>query len=123
MGVHRRPTICNVEALKAASFALKSIQIVCADYKAAEAFIDDQTFVYFDPPYRPLKNRDSFIAYTEKEFDDECQRELAEFMKSLTQKGAYILLSNSDPKNTDPDDDFFDDLYSNFIVERISAEK
>ena len=44
-------------------------------------------------------------------------------MKKLSDKGAYIILSNSDPKNTDPDDDFFDELYSDFIIERIAADR
>ena len=32
-----------------------------------------------------------------------------------------MLLSNSDPKNTDSGDDFFDALYRHFRIERISA--
>lgn len=123
MGVNRHPTICDVDSLKIASQMLKKVQIVCGDYQQCEDFVDEHTFVYFDPPYRPLKNKDSFVAYTEKEFDDNCQYELAEFMKKLSNKGAYIILSNSDPKNTDPNDNFFDELYSDFIIERIEADR
>jgi DNA adenine methylase len=33
------------------------------------------------------------------------------------------LLSNSDPKNTVPDDNFFDELYSGYKIERVSANR
>ena len=34
-----------------------------------------------------------------------------------------MLASNSDPKNTNPDDDFFDDLYKGLHVERVLAKR
>ena len=34
-----------------------------------------------------------------------------------------ILGSNSDPKNTNETDNFFDDLYSRFKIERVSASR
>ena len=33
------------------------------------------------------------------------------------------MLSNSDPKNTNPEDDFFDELYSGFNIHRVSASR
>ena len=33
------------------------------------------------------------------------------------------MLSNSDPKNTDPNDDFFDTIYSNFNITRVNAKR
>ena len=32
-----------------------------------------------------------------------------------------MLLSNSDPKNTNSDDDFFDNLYNDYVISRIDA--
>ena len=43
--------------------------------------------------------------------------------RKLDETGARILLSNSDPKSTDPGDDFFDDLYEGFTVERILSRR
>ena len=34
-----------------------------------------------------------------------------------------ILLSNSDPKNSNPDDDFFDKLYAGFNIMRVPAKR
>lgn len=123
MGSYKKPLICNAENLRAVSSALQNVNIICGDYKDSETFIDDNTFVYFDPPYRPLNKTSSFTSYTENMFDDIAQRELAEFVQKLDKKGAKIALSNSDPKNTDIDDNFFDDLYRNQNIKRIEATR
>lgn len=122
-GNQANPLICNSDNIRAVSEALTGVQIVCGDYKQSRGFIDCHTLVYFDPPYRPLKGRDSFISYTETEFDDSCQRELAGFIEEMSALGASIILSNSDPKNVDPDDDFFDDLYADYDMQRIDAKR
>lgn len=102
------------------SKALNAVNCVIKDdYHASQDFIDEDTFVYFDPPYRPL-SKTSFISYTENDFDDSCQMELADFVKSLDAK---IILSNSDPKNTNPNDNFFDDLYAGFNIRRVDARR
>lgn len=122
-GDQANPLICSEENIRAVSTALAQVQIVCGDYSASKAFIDKNTLVYLDPPYRPLKGRDSFISYTETEFDDSCQRALAGFIEEMDARGAYIILSNSDPKNVDPEDDFFEDLYADYDVQRINAKR
>ena len=84
-----------------------------------QEFIDEKTFVYFDPPYRPLSETSHFVSYTKGAFDDDDQKRLASFVQEVNDVGAKFILSNSDPKNTVPDDDFFDDLYSDFKIDRI----
>jgi DNA adenine methylase len=122
-GDYANPLICNETNLRAVSEALENVQIVCADYSASINHIDQNTLVYLDPPYRPLKGRDSFTSYTEQDFDDSCQKALAGFIEEIDAKGAYIILSNSDPKNVDPDDDFFDDLFADYDIQRINAKR
>ena len=39
------------------------------------------------------------------------------------QKGAKIVVSNSDPKNTNTDDDFFDNIYSAHTIKRVEATR
>lgn len=122
-GVYKNPLICDRENLLAASKYLQKVTIVCGDYRESADFIDGNTFVYFDPPYRPLTATASFTAYTEGLFNDDNQRELAEYVETLTQKGAKVAVSNSDPKNSDSEDDFFDVLYEANTVSRISASR
>lgn len=123
IGAYKNPTICDADNLRKVSETLAGVTIRHADYQESAAFIDSHTFAYFDPPYRPLPSAQSFTSYTETCFDDKCQKALGLFIKKLTNSGAYVLASNSDPKNADPDDNFFDDLYAGMSVNRISAAR
>lgn len=123
MGAYKNPLICNEHNLKAVSKKLQNVKIVCGDYKESNEFIDDKTFVYFDPPYRPLTPTANFTSYTEELFNDTNQLELARFVQELNNKGAKIVASNSDPKNTNEDDSFFDDAYAKQNIKRVSATR
>ena len=123
MGAYKNPKICDKENLKNVSMALKNVKIIYADYRESESFIDEKTFVYIDPPYRPLNTSSSFTSYTENDFSDKEQIELAEYINDLNKKGAKIVLSNSDPKNNDIDDNFFDELYKNYNINRVKATR
>ncbi|MBQ9746948.1 MAG: DNA adenine methylase, partial [Clostridia bacterium] len=79
--------------------------------------------VYFDPPYRQLNVTSGFTSYTEEQFNDRNQEELAETFKELSKKGAKLMLSNSDPHNTNEEDNFFDILYSDFNISRVEASR
>ena len=102
---------------------LKNVEMKVGDYKECKSFIDDKTFVYIDPPYRPLTQTAAFTSYSENRFTDKEQIELGYFITEISNKGALVLASNSDPKNADETDNFFDDLYSHFEIERVSASR
>ena len=104
---YKNPKILDKENLINVNRKIQNVQIVYGDYKESESFIDSNTFVYFDPPYRPIKPTSNFTSYSKDSFIDDDQIELANFFKKMDQKSAYLLLSNSDPKNYDPDDSFF----------------
>ena len=123
MGDYKNPKICDEENLINISKKLKNVDIIYGDYKKSYDFIDKNTFVYFDPPYRPLNQTSSFTSYTEYTFEDKEQIELSEYFKLLNKKGAKLLLSNSDPKNENIEDNFFDDLYKEFDINRIEASR
>lgn len=123
MGAYKNPLICNEKNLKAVSDKLQFVSIVCGDYKKSEDFIDEHTFVYFDPPYRPLNQTSGFTSYTEDDFSDEDQKDLAKFVDEMDKKGARIVVSNSDPKNVNEDDDFFDCIYSSHTISRVNASR
>lgn len=106
MGAYKNPLICDAQNLRAISMKLQNVKIVWGDYKKSAEFIDGNTFVYFDPPYRPLTETAGFTSYTESRFCDNEQIELAKFVDKMNRKGAKIVISNSDPKNSDESDDF-----------------
>ena len=123
MGDYKNPKICDEENLINVSNKLRNVEIIYGDYRKSYDFIDENTFVYFDPPYRPLNQTSSFTSYTEYIFGDKEQIELSEYFRILNKKGAKLLLSNSDPKNVDINDEFFDNLYKEFDIKRIEASR
>lgn len=123
IGSYKKPTICDEENLRAVSEKLQNVTIIHGDYRKSAEFIDDCTFVYFDPPYRPITDTASFTAYTENAFLDGEQIALAQFVDSMHKKGAKIVVSNSDPKNENAYDNFFDDIYSDYNIKRIEATR
>ena len=123
MGSYKNPMICDEENLRAVSEKLQNVTIVCGDYRESADFIDDSTFVYFDPPYRPITDTASFTAYTENLFNDEKQIELSKFVDDMHKKGAKVVISNSDPKNSNIEDDFFDNIYSAHKIKRVEATR
>lgn len=102
---------------------LKDVKILNCGYDKTIDFAQDKSFFYFDPPYRPLSDSASFTSYAKSSFNDEDQIKLAEFCKLIDAKGARFALSNSDPKNHDLEDNFFDELFQDFRISRISAHR
>lgn len=123
MGSYKNPLICDELNLRAVSEKLHKVTIVCGDYRKSADFIDNKTFVYFDPPYRPITNTASFTAYTENLFNDDEQMELAKFVDTMHRKGAKVVISNSDPKNSNTEDNFFDNIYSAHKIKRVEATR
>ena len=41
----------------------------------------------------------------------------------MDKKGAHLILSNSDPKNENPDDNFFDEMYDGYKIDRVLASR
>lgn len=123
MGAYKNPMICDDENLRNINKVLKNVTIVCGDYSLSKRFIDNNTFVYIDPPYRPISDTSAFTSYNSDTFDDNEQIRLARFIDEINLSGAKIVLSNSDPKNVDPNDTFFDELYKAYKIRRVSATR
>ncbi|RLF97656.1 DNA adenine methylase [Thermococci archaeon] len=122
-GRYKNPTICDEKNIIEVNKALKNTKIFCDDFTKSEEFIEKNSLVYLDPPYRPLSNTSNFTNYNEKGFSDKDQKRLASFFEKMDKRGAYLILSNSDPKNENPEDDFFDELYFKYIIERVPAKR
>ncbi len=123
IGLYKNPLICDEANLRNISNALKKVIICCGDYSSSKEFIDENTFVYFDPPYRPVSSTSDFTSYNAENFDDDEQIRLAKYINDLDAVGARIVLSNSDPKNNDLNDNFFDELYKKYNILRVSANR
>lgn len=122
-GRYKNPTICDEGNLQTVHHALEKTEILCADFPHAQHFIKKDTLVYMDPPYRPLNSTSHFTSYSGERFSDQDQEKLARFYRGMDSNGAYLVLSNSDPKNHDLEDNFFDELYSGYEIDRVPAKR
>lgn len=123
MGNYKNPTIYDEENLRALSELIKNVNFEYEDYKASQKYIKKNTFVYFDPPYRPLNITSGFTSYTKEDFDDENQKELALYYKELNNNNVKVMLSNSNPKNTNKEDCFFENIYKGFNINEVYAKR
>lgn len=127
-GRYTNPTICNEDVILADSKILneRDVIIMNGDFKETEVFVDRHglNFFYFDPPYRPLSATSSFNSYVKEDFNDDSQRDLADFCRQLSLKENCLwMLSNSDCSAKNPKDTFFEDLYKDFFIQRVFASR
>ena len=122
-GRYKNPKICDENNIIGVNKALKNTEIFCGDFTQSWKFIEKESFVYLDPPYRPLNRTSNFTEYSKGGFNDFDQVKLADFFEQMDIKGAYLMLSNSDPKNEDPHDEFFDNLYRHYNIDRVPAKR
>lgn len=94
-GRYKRPKICDVERLNAASRALQGVELCALDFAEAVHDAGEGDFVYFDPPYVPLNATSNFTGYSRFGFDEEDHRRLAQLFHELTARGCRVMLSNS----------------------------
>lgn len=122
-GRYTNPTICDEDLIIADSELLQKVEILNGDFSYTAEHIQGYSFFYFDPPYRPLDATSSFNSYVKESFDDNEQIRLKDFFSDLSAGGCYAMLSNSDCKGRNVEDDFFDRLYADFFIERVYAKR
>lgn len=122
MGKYTNPTICDEENLINVSKTLQNATILQADFSVITKYVDKDTFIYFDPPYRPISKTSAFNSYSDSEFNDDEQRRLKTVFDVCSSNGALEMLSNSDPTNY-VSDLFFDNLYAEYNIHRINATR
>jgi DNA adenine methylase len=123
IGSYKKPMICDADNLMAVSEVLKKVEILTGDYQQTLLHAEKPALFYFDPPYKPLNKTSSFNSYAKDEFDDNEQIRLRDFCKTLNDKGHNWILSNSDVKGKDLEDNFFDDIYEEFNINRVFARR
>ena len=123
MGGYKKPTICDKENILAVSNALQKVEILCGDFEQTLDYASDNSLFYFDPPYKPLSETSSFNSYAKDEFNNNEQIRLKDFCTKLDALNHTWILFNSDVKGKNANDNFFDDLYSDFNIQRVDARR
>lgn len=122
-GKYSTPTICDTSTIYADSKLLQKVEIMTGDFEQTFQKVHENTFFYFDPPYRPISNTSSFNDYAKEDFNDNAQIRLKLFCDKLNEYGIDFMLSNSDCLGKDGKDRFFDDLFIDYRIERVWASR
>lgn len=109
----QRPVICEEEILFADSMLLNRVTILCDDYEKTYNEAYGNTFFFLDPPYRSTGRTKP------GEWDDKEQVRLKKFCDLLNFRHFEWMLTNSDGKTKNPTDDFMEQLYRNYDIQRI----
>ena len=115
-GSYKNPRTCDETNLRAASQALKSVQLSSDHFKTTLKTARRGDFVYLDPPYQPLSATANFTSYTSRCFTEKDQEQLAEVVAQLDRRGCFVMLSNSD-------NSLIRDLYKQFRIETVYATR
>lgn len=122
-GRYENPTICDPVTIFADSKLLQNVEILTGDYQQTLDKANGNTLFYFDPPYRPLSNTSSFNDYAKEAFNDDAQIRLKEYCDRINVAGFSFMLSNSDCKGKNEEDNFFEVLYEDYHIERVWASR
>lgn len=115
MGKYKNPLICPEADLREISKCLKKDDMKVSQFYDAVREAKKGDFIYFDPPYYPLK-RDSFTTYTKEQFLEKEQEKLKEVFSQLDKKGCKVMLSNSDTT-------FIRELYKGYHINIVKATR
>ena len=118
-GKYTNPQICDPATIRKDSELLQRVEIMTGDFEATFGHAQGNTLFYFDPPYRPLSDTSSFNDYAKEAFNDDAQIRLKEYCDHIDDAGFQFMLSNSDCKGKNEEDNFFDVLYGAYNRARI----
>ena len=116
-GKYNNPTICNAEALRAASRVLAGARILLGDYRQIlRAHARPGDLVYLDPPYLPVSKYADFKRYTTGQFHEADHRELAVEVQRLRDMGCHVILTNSNHP-------LVHKLYETFSIQVVATKR
>lgn len=116
-GKYKNPKICDAQALREASKALRKTTIVCGDYTTVLAeYAEPDDFVFLDPPYIPVSEYSDFKRYTKEQFEISDHSRLAIEFSRLHSLGCHLLLTNSNHP-------LVHDLYGQYEIQVIPAKR
>lgn len=92
---HKKNISLDYDSIFKASKALENAYLLCGDFENRTSIIKENTLVFLDPPYTVSHNNNGFIAYNQNIFSIEDQYRLADFIKYISDQGAYFVLTNA----------------------------
>jgi DNA adenine methylase len=119
------PAIYDYSDLLNTSRFMQNIEFYNLDFEdlLSKFDVNSKMLIYFDPPYRPVNSTSNFNSYSKANFTEKDQIRLAKTFREMNDKGAYLMLSNSNPSNINSNDTFFSEYYHGFDIEEVSARR
>lgn len=122
-GSSMNPQIFIEQNILKISQLLQKVKILNVDFSETLEYVNKNTLFYFDPPYKPLSETSNFKSYTKEVFDDKEQIRLRDYCDQINNMNYEFILSNSDLKNTNKNNQFFDELYKEYNIQRVLATR
>jgi DNA adenine methylase len=95
---------------------LENVTVLQGDFEKAVRSAKKGDFVYFDPPYHPLSKTARFTDYNSNGFTFQDQERLAAVFTKLSDKGVFLMLSNSKVRE-------IEHLYKGFNIQTVEAKR
>ena len=115
-GRYKNPNMPSKELILEFSKMLEKVRIMSTDFENAVKSATKGDLVYFDPPYQPISSTAYFTDYTSKGFGFQEQERLARVFNELSDKGVFVILSNSESKE-------IYDLYKNHHLTVVEVNR
>jgi DNA adenine methylase len=115
-GKYSRLSLPSPPALLKFSAMLQDVTLIHADFAQIVRTAKRGDFVYFDPPYHPLSKTARFTDYTRGGFSFDDQERLARIYRQLSDRGVFLMLSNSCTAE-------IKDLYGDFMIHTVLAKR
>lgn len=113
---YKNPNIVQAERLLAASNTLSETKVFNASFEKVLVKAKAGDFIYLDPPYYPKDVYSDFKRYNKEQFYKNDHERLAELYNELSDRGCYVMLSNSDTP-------FTRNLYKKWRVDTVYAKR
>lgn len=113
---YKNPNFIQTERILAASEILQNTDVHNAGFEKVLVEAKAGDFIYLDPPYYPKDVYSDFKRYNKEQFHKNDHERLAELYNELTERGCYVMLSNSDTP-------FTRELYKKWRIDTVYAKR
>jgi DNA adenine methylase len=113
---YKNPNIVQSERIMTASNTLHRTKVFNASFEKVLVGAKEGDFIYLDPPYYPKDVYSDFKRYNKEQFHENDHQRLAALYNELSDRGCYVMLSNSDTP-------FTRDLYKKWCVDTVYAKR
>ena len=118
-GKNYNPTIYSPINMELIAQLFNNVEIKTTDFESILNAVEDNSFIYLDPPYRPITKTANFTDYYKSGFTEKDNKRLMNSLNILNKRKIKFMLNNSFPLN----DNYLAEYYSNYNVSVISANR